>query len=127
MKHTSVIADLLRNPAGLGVANPLKFFKFLILNSSFLILFAACSDNADPATGLGTIMFTSNVDCEIRLFAANNGEQLARDFYEVGKEPIVIQMKSTGIFVLNAESPGKKTKKEPLAYNGGNMEHYIEF
>jgi len=92
----------------------------------FLIFFAACSDPAD-APELGTIMFTSNFDCDIRLFAANNGEQLAREFYEVGKDPFIVKMKSTGIFVLHAESPGKKTKKEPLTYNGGNLEHFIEF
>jgi hypothetical protein len=112
MKRTpAVIAGLSRNP-----------LKFLILNFSFLILLVACSEDKE----IGSISFTSNQDCDIRLFDSH-GRQVAREQYEVGKAPAVVQMKSSGVFVIHAESQGQVTKKEPITYVTGNMEHYIEF
>jgi hypothetical protein len=35
-------------------------------------------------------------------------------------------MKSTGVFIIHAESAGKEIKK-PLTYLSGNLEYYIEF
>ena len=87
------------------------------------LLFFACSGADD--TQLGTIMFTANADCDIRLFYSQ-GSQLARVQYEVGKAPAVVNMKSSGVFVVHAVS-SDKTVKEPITYVNGNLDHYIEF
>lgn len=89
-----------------------------------VVFFTACSQGEEPI--LGSIMFTSNEDCKIYLFDGA-GRDIASGDYEVGKDPFVVQMKRTGIYVLLAKSSGKKDIKEPLSYMPGTMEHYIEF
>jgi hypothetical protein len=79
----------------------------------------------DPGDQPGTIMFTSNYDCEIRLFDSDT-TQLVREFYELGKAPAVVRMTTTGVFILQTTA-AHQSKKEPLTYSGGNMEYYIEF
>ena len=100
----------------------LKSLNLLILNSSFLILFAACSVD-EPL--LGSIMFTSNQDCDIRLFDAG-GAQIARINYEIGKEPAIVQMTRSGIFIVHAVGE-TRTIKDPITFVNGNLEYYIEF
>ena len=110
--------------------SPFVVFRGLLL--SFLF-FSACSvfyPIYDPPQ-LGTIMFTSNEDCEIRLFDSQ-GRQVTRENYELGRAPVIVQMTSSGVFVVRAVSVGSaltpsKTFKEPITYVGGNMEYYIEF
>ena len=103
-----------------------KDFIGLVFGLCILITVSlvACSEGEPP--DLGTIIFTANVDCEIRLFAANNGEQIAHSHYETGKEPFVVQMTRSGIFVVLAKSDGKE-KREPLSYVRGELEYHIEF
>ena len=98
--------------------------KLLILNFSFLILLTvpACSDD-DPI--LGSISFTSSADCNIRLFDSN-GREIARENYEVGKAPFVVQMKRSGIYIVRAVN-NNQTYKEPLTFVNGNIEYFIEF
>jgi len=86
---------------------------------------AACSDATNPPD-IGSIAFTSTHDCDFRLLDSH-GRQIARDFYELGKQPIIVRMTNSGLYVVHAESPGQKTIKVPLPYPGGNIEHYIEF
>jgi hypothetical protein len=80
----------------------------------------------------GSILFTSNFDCEIRLFNSDT-VQIARDYYEVGKAPFIVHMKESGEYLLFAETvgvllaPAKKTIKETITYRSGNIEYYIEF
>jgi hypothetical protein len=95
---------------------PFPFFIFA------LALFA-CSD-PDPAQ-IGTIAFTSNADCSFRLFDGS-GRQCAHDVYCLGQSPAVVRMKSTGVFIIHAESAGKEIKK-PITYLSGNLEYFIEF
>jgi hypothetical protein len=72
-------------------------------------------------------MFTSDVDFEFRLFD-DKGNQVARDWYEAGKPPTVVHLKSTGFYVLLATRQDTKAqKKEPLRYSGGTYEYFVEF
>ena len=94
-------------------------------------LFVACSDD-NVSNELGTIMFTSNVDCRIRLFDSAYGNQLINEQYEVGKAPVIVQMKYSGVYILYAEYPPSGaikggSIKVPLSYVSGTIEHYIEF
>ena len=94
---------------------------FFIL--SILFFFAACSNDDEPIQG--SITFTSNADCDIRLFNSN-GKQIDRGQYEVEKPPFVVSLKRTGVYVVHAESAGKATKKDPITFFG-SMEYFIEF
>ena len=116
MKSPCVIASFSHVIAGL-TRNPLKFLIVLIV-----LTVPACSDD-DPI--LGSISFTSSADCNIRLFDSN-GREIARENYEVGKAPFVVQMKRSGIFIVRAVN-GDKTYKEPLTYAISNHEYFIEF
>ena len=99
--------------------------KFVLFLSILIaIFFVACFDGAPSERG--SITFTATHDCDIRLFDSQ-GRQIARDSYEVGKPPTIINMKTTGLFFVLAETPDGKTKKEPIPFPGGNIEHYIEF
>jgi hypothetical protein len=91
-----------------------------ILFLCFIILYA-CSEDKD----IGTISFTSNRDCEIRLFDSH-GRQTGHKHYEAGNSPAVMDMKRSGIYVVYAAS-ADKTIKEPLTYMGENLEYHIEF
>jgi len=110
--------------------NPLKNLVNPANLVIILVMFFACSDPA-PAH-LGTIVFTASHDCDIRLFDCT-GNQIAREQYEVGKSPAVVNMKSSGVFVVHAVfvgaglAPARTTIKEPMAYHSGNLEYYIEF
>ena len=73
----------------------------------------------------GEILFTSNYDCEFRIFNSDT-VQIIRDVYELGKHPTSVRMKSTGVFILHAES-ASKSKKTSFTYGGGNVSYYIEF
>ena len=99
---------------------PQSLLIFLI--AVLLFSAAACYDDD---TVLGSIMFTANADCEIRLFDSH-GREIAHDHYETEKEPFVVQMKRSGVFVVHAVA-GNKTIKEPLTFVRDNIEHYIEF
>ena len=89
-----------------------------------LLFFEACSQGEE--TILGSIVFTSNVDCKIQLFDSQ-GRETASGNYEIGKEPFVVQMKRSGIYVLLAKAAGKKDIKEPLTFMPGTLEQFIEF
>jgi len=106
---------------------PLSFFKSPFWGFSGVLLvflfFAACSVEDDPIQG--SISFTSNADCHIRLFDSR-GNQIERGQYEVEKEPFVVPLKRTGIYVVHAESDGNPTKRDPITFVG-SMEYYIEF
>jgi hypothetical protein len=99
-----------------------KSIRFLVF--CFLVLCSSCTDNKDLPS-LGSITFTSSDDCDIRLFDSR-GRQVAHEPYETGKPPVVVDMKSTGIFVIHAEGAGV-LKKEPVTYPGGNIDYYIDF
>ena len=96
-----------------------RFFSLLTL-----LFFAACSKDDEPI--LGSIIFTSNVDCKIQLFDSQ-GRETASGNYEIGKQPFVVQMKRSGIYVLLAKADGKKDIKEPLTFMPGTLEQFIEF
>ena len=98
-----------------------------VFSISIFCVFALCScTKYDNLPTLGTIMFSTSHDCDFRLFNSN-GDQVAREFLEASRPPIVVRMKESGVFVVYAESNGMKTKKEPITYRGGNIEYYIEF
>ena len=94
----------------------------IILIACILMICAACKE-MEP---VGSIAFTAAVDCQFRLFDSK-GREIAFENYEVGKEAAVVEMKSTGVFVLQATSEGKESVKEPLHYHGGDVEYFIEF
>ena len=87
-----------------------------------ILVVSACSHDDEM---IGAITFTSSVNCDIRLFDSR-GRQVGREYYEVGKNPAVIQMKSTGIFIVHATN-GNQTIKEPITYIGGNLDYYLRF
>jgi len=101
-------------------ANPQKLIFFLSI--IIALFFAACSE--DPAER-GSITLTATHDCDIRLFDSQ-GRQIARENYEVGKEPVIIKMQYSGVFIIHAVS-SDKTVKEPITFHSGHIEHYIEF
>ena len=96
-----------------------------------LLLQFSPSCSQEPAI-LGSIIFTSEHDCDIRLFHSN-GAQIDRVMYEVGKPPVVVQMKSSGVFIVHATRVGaghalpEKTIKEPITYIRGTLEYFIAF
>ena len=92
--------------------------KFLFL---FLIVLYSCSKEES----IGTIAFTSNRDCEIRLFDSQ-GRQTGHEHYIVGGSPAVMDMKRSGVYVVHAVS-ADRTIKEPLTYMGENLEYHIKF
>ena len=104
-----------------------QFLKFLIFFfGPFFLAVPSCSDG-DPSPEHGTIMFTSNADCDIRLFDCDS-IQIARQHYEVGKYPVIVSMKSSGEYIVHALNySSQKTLQSPLIYKGGNLEYYIEF
>jgi hypothetical protein len=103
-----------------NLVNPANLVLILVIMVS-----CSCSTTPDPDGRLGSIMFTATHDCDIRLFDSN-GRQVAREQWEIGKPPAVVQMKSSGIFVIHADN-GEKTIKEPITFVRGNIEHCIEF
>ena len=99
---------------------PLIFLTFLTF---FCILLPSCLD--DDERVIGSISFTADADCDIRLFDSN-GRQIARGNYELEKAPFVVSLKHSGVYVVHAESEGKPTKKDPVTFVV-SMEYYIEF
>jgi len=92
------------------------------------LIFCACScadDTPSHATDPGAIIFTSNQDCNIRLFD-DCENQITRTDYEVGKSPAIVYMKQIGVYYIFAENC-IKTKLDSINYCGGNIEFYIEF
>jgi hypothetical protein len=61
----------------------------------------------------------------MRLFDSH-GRQVAHEQLEVSNPPVVVNMKSTGVFIIHAVSGGSTVKK-PITYMGGNIEYQIEF
>ena len=91
---------------------------------SVLLFTASCSN--DEYYSIGTISFYSDVDFEFWLFN-NRGNQVAHDSYENGNRPIVVNMKSTGIFVLQATSADDTKMTQTLTYLGGNIHCKVDF
>jgi hypothetical protein len=76
-------------------------------------------------TYIGTIMLTSDTDCIVRVFDTD-GSQIFYSDYESGKPPLIVSVRSVGVYIIHAESI-RKTVKKPLPYLGGNIEYFIEF
>ena len=47
--------------------------------------------------------------------------------YILDKDPVVIELKYKGIYVLHAVSENKPTIKDPLEFYGGDIIYFIEF
>jgi len=104
---------------------PLK--SFLLSFSGFLFLiFLSFSSCRHEETILGDISFTSNEDSRIHLFDSN-GRQIDNALYEVGKSPFIVQMKSSGVFIVHAVSEGKPAIQNPLTFVSGSLDYFIEF
>jgi hypothetical protein len=79
-------------------------------------------------------MFTSDLDCEIRLFTIDS-IQIARGYFEPGKPPFIVPMKEPGEYILIADAleplpdfePARKNVEKKIIYRNGNLEYYIEF
>ena len=104
-------------------------FPYFPLFPCFLFFCSACVFS--PIHDLpGSITFTANDDCEIRLFTTDS-VQIAREYYELGKAPFIVPMKEPGEYMIIAVRAGlalaPKTVKEPILYPGGKFEYYIEF
>jgi len=89
----------------------------------FLFFLAACSVENDK--DIGTILFSSSHDCDIRIFDSA-GRQTARISYELGKVPELVYVKRSGVYIVHAVS-GNLEYKEPLTFVNRNIEYYIEF
>ena len=126
MKTKSPITGATRNPF-ISFIPFIPFIPFILFILFILFIFfsvPSCSDPV-PSSRPGAIMFTSDRDCEFRLFNSDS-IQIARATYEPPKHPIAIYMSETGIFFIHAES-GAAVLKKTLTYAGGNMEYFIEF
>ena len=94
-----------------------------------LLFFTACSSDE---TVLGSISFTANADCDIRLFDVG-GDQIARGNYVVGKDPFIVVMKNSGMFVVHAvfngsgTAPKNTTFKQTMTYISYDVEYFIKF
>lgn len=92
--------------------------KIIIL---FSIILFACSDEQP----IGSISFSSDIDCDIRIFDSA-GRQIAHEKYKVENIPVVVTMNRTGIYVVRAVSE-EKTVKNNFAYTGGDVPYFIIF
>lgn len=100
----------------------MKYFQFIGI--IFCIFTFSCSVDSNDS-GIGTIMITSDFDCEFWLQDMVEN-QVAHDYYDPAFSKFtVVPMRETGIFVVIFES-GTKIKKDTLIYSGGNMEYFIE-
>jgi len=96
-----------------------------------ILILAACSGIGDDKP-IGSILITATHDCDVRLFD-DSGRQTAREHYEVGKAPIVVSMKRSGLYIVQAKfigsglAPAHTTINEPIAYPGGSFDYCIEF
>ena len=93
---------------------------------AFIIVLLALTGCKDKDVVQGTIKLTASESCDIRLFDSQ-GRQVARGAYELEKEPVTFEMKSTGLFVILAKTTDGKEKREPLPLPGGEIEHHIKF
>jgi len=102
-----------------------------LIFSIFVAFFcAACSDDniVEPPDRLGTVMFTATHDCLIVLLDPLQNP-ITSQYYELGKQPLVVYMKAEGMYYLHAYSfiPNGKPFTDSLKYERGNVEYYIEF
>ena len=88
---------------------------------SFLISGCIKDDNY-----IGTIMLTSDTDCIVKVFNADGSQIFHSDYEANRKTPLIVSVRSTGVYIIHAEST-KKIVKKPLPYFGGNLEYFIEF
>ena len=99
-----------------------------------LVIFACCSSSVPGSYKLGSIVFRSDLDCEIRLFTIDS-TQIARGFSEPDKAPFIVTMKEPGEYLLVAEAaepvpafaPVRRTVQKTITYRSGNIDYYIEF
>ena len=93
----------------------------LLLLLSFLISGCIKDD-----TFIGVITLTSDTDCFVRVFNTDGSQILSADYESNRKTPLIVSVRSVGVYIIHAES-AKKTVKKPLPYFGGNLEYFIEF
>ena len=73
-------------------------------------------------------MITATEECNFKILTVSDGRMIVSGVYEPGRAPTVVSIKSTGIYIIYAQTyNGKKTHKRPLNYPGGNLEYHIEF
>ena len=94
----------------------------VILLLALSLFFHSCKD--DPI--IGSITFTASHNCDVRLFDSQ-GREIAHVTCDLTRQPAVVEMTRSGLFVVLAECPGKESVKESLPYPGGDIQHYIQF
>ena len=98
----------------------MKYFALILF-----FIFVSCSDEIKND---GTIMFTSNENCEFKIYTVSNGKFISSGIYELEKNPTVIYIKNADLYIIHAETyNSKKTYKKPVHFNGGILEYFIEF
>ena len=103
----------------------MSFYRLFL--SVLIVAFAPSCTDSDNNQRVGTIMFTSTHDCDIRLFDNQCG-LIAREYYEVGKDPVIFYMKNAGIYIVHAICAiTSATYKKQIDYRSGNVEYCIEF
>ncbi|MDR0796199.1 MAG: hypothetical protein LBE79_09150 [Tannerella sp.] len=98
----------------------IQFFSYSVI---LLLSFSSCTTDNDII--FGSILFSSNTDCTVRIFDVP-GNQLAR--VEVPHDVTVsADMKHKGIFIVHAVSSSGVVKKETVLFEGGVVDCFIYF
>jgi WD40 repeat protein len=110
-------------------SNPLTQLFNYSFKSYVLALLLSCgllfSCTTDNDIVFGSILFSSNADCTVRIFDTP-GNQLVR--VEVPHDTTVsADMKHKGIFIVHAVSAAGVVKKKTVLFEGGVVDCFIFF